>query len=126
MEIDAKKQGSESRKQRREEEKREWKEPKSRLVFFVCVLFFALTLKDTSLLMSQKALNNTTDQYISPLMGFSMEAVLAQSPVHAQTHEKRTKTHPSAHTHQCTMWHMAASSTAERVKRNMEQWKWYT
>lgn len=76
--------------------------------------------------MSQKPLNNTTDQYISPLMGFSMGAVLAQSPVHAQTHEKRKKTHPSAHTHQCTMWHMAASSTAESVERNMEQWKRYT
>lgn len=59
-------------------------------------------------------------------MGFSMGAALAQSPVHAQTYEKRKKTHPSAHTHQYTMWHMAASSTAESVKRQMEQWKRHT
>lgn len=88
--------------------------------------FIALTLKDTSLLMSQKALNNTTDQYISPLMGFSMGAVLAQSPVHTQTCEKKERKPTRAHTYQCTMWHMAASSTAESVKRKMEQWKRHT
>lgn len=93
---------------------------------FSYVFFFALTLKDTSLLMSQKALNNTTDQYISPLMGFSTRAALAQSPEHSQTHEKNDRKPTRARTHQYAIWHMAASSTAQSVKRQMEQWKRHT
>lgn len=58
----------ERRKQKKRRRKGERKEGRSRLV---CFLPFALTLKDMSLLMSQKALNNTADQYISPVMGFS-------------------------------------------------------
>ena len=49
-----------------------------------------------SLLMSQKALNNTANQYISPLMGFS------ELLVHFHTH---THTQTQVHTQvQSTIW----------------------
>lgn len=71
--------------------------------FFEEFLFFALTLKDTSVLMSQKALNNTTDQCISRQMGFFRRSRMGGRHVLSLL---------------CaTMWHMAASCTAESVKK---------
>lgn len=56
----------------------------------VCFLPFALTLKDMSVLMSQKALNNTANQYISPLMGFFelylLPLMRTYTPEHQNTH----------------------------------------
>lgn len=66
---------------------RKWGEKGSRLV---CFLPFALTLKDMSVLMSQKALNNTANQYISPLMGFFelylLPLMRTYTPKHRNTH----------------------------------------
>lgn len=94
----------ETRNGRQEEEKRMegGEKPISFSAGFFCLFFFyflfffpALTLKDTSVLMSQKALNNTTDQYISRLMGFSMggggrggSRVCAVSCTHANSQKK--------------------------------------
>lgn len=129
----------ETRNERQEEEKRVEGGEKPISLFsagFFCLVFlgffFALTLKDTSVLMSQKALNNTTDQYISRLMGFSRggrggSRVCSVSCTHANSQKRKgienspERSHTG--THQSTMWHMAASSTAESVKRQMEQWE---
>lgn len=82
--------------------------------------------------MSQKALNNTTDQYISRLMGFSRggrggSRVCSVSCTHANSQKRKgienSPERSRTGTHQSTMWHMAASSTAESVKRQMEQWE---
>lgn len=72
--------------------------------------------------MSQKALNNTTDQYISPLMGFSVGAVLAQSPVHAQTRKKKKESPPErTHTNpQCGIWLLFHGWERKKANGTME------